>query len=267
MSTTNHTTLWLVDGQSVCCIKGKPFAQPLDTAKTNDLLNDDNIVALGRDYPSTYVCDKVVAQRLGILPDSHEFIPYRQLVGTLDDKLNGVLARCLGLMYWHNSHRFCGACGTPTAHDHDNVMKICPNCQLHSYPKLQPCIITAILRFDDNNPKPQILLAKHHRHATLYTLIAGFVEVGESLEQCVAREVYEEVGLMVENLTFVGSQAWPYPSNLMVGFVCRYASGDIRIQEEELADARFFALDDLPALPPLGSIARRIIEDIRLRYV
>ncbi len=259
-----QATLWLIDDQSVYCLDGKPLSINIDSQ--DSLLTDDGVIALGKDYPHTYVCQQTSAKRWGILPDDSTLIPYRQLVGTLGGALAVLLARCLGLMYWHNTHRFCGACGAATIHDHANVLKTCPNCQLISYPKVQPCIITAILRIDDTRQKTQILLAKHHRHANIYSLIAGFVEVGESLENCLHREVYEEVGLTVNALEFFGSQAWPYPSNLMVGFICHYQSGEICIQQEELADAQFFDLDNLPNLPPKGSIARRMIEHVLSRH-
>lgn len=123
-------------------------------------------------------------------------------------------------------------------------------------------LITAVIRTHPTTQKTQLLLAKHHRHAEIYTLIAGFVEMGETLEMAVCREVHEEVGLQIDAPTYFGSQAWPYPSNLMVGFIARHRLGDIKLQPDEIADARFFDLDDLPKVAPKGTIARTIIDDV-----
>ena len=144
---------------------------------------------------------------------------------------------------------------------------VCPVCQLRQYPRVQPCVITAITRPNPVTDEMQILLAHHHRHGQqklppMYGLIAGFVEVGENLEHAVVREVAEEVNISVSDIRYVSSQPWPFPSNLMLGFRASYASGDIIIQEDELAHADFFDLSNLPKIPPKGSIARELIDQI-----
>lgn len=123
-------------------------------------------------------------------------------------------------------------------------------------------MIVAITRICPTTQKPQILLAKHHRRTDIYTLIAGFVEVGETPEMAVHREVFEEVGIWVDNVRYVSSQPWPYPNNLMMGFVAEYRLGDITPQADEISDARFFEVDNLPPIAPLGTLARQLIDGV-----
>lgn len=135
---------------------------------------------------------------------------------------------------------------------------VCPSCRYHQYPRVNPCIITVITRGDD-----EILLAKSvHNKTNMYGLIAGFVEVGETLEEAVQREAFEEVGLKLKNIQYMSSQPWPFPSNLMVAFRAEYESGEIKLQEEEIADAQFFKIDQLPEIPFKGSIAHSSIMQI-----
>jgi NAD+ diphosphatase len=158
------------------------------------------------------------------------------------------------LLYWDGNTRYCGACGNPTIDKPDERAKLCPVCGTVTYPRISPAVIVAILDGD------RILLAHNRRFISkFYSLIAGFVEIGESLEDCVHREVYEEVGVTVKNLRYFGSQPWPTPDSLMLGFVAEYAGGEIRVQEQELYDARWFSPPDMPPLPAGDSIARKII--------
>lgn len=179
---------------------------------------------------------------------------YRQLLH-LDPVTLGELCYGIQALKWADDHRFCTRCGTPLHPHKSELAKVCPACSHRHYPKIQPCVIVAILK------DKQILLAQHHRHKDgMYGLIAGFVEVGETLEQAVAREVAEETGLTVKNIRYIASQAWPYPSNLMLGFVADWADGQIVIDKNELTDARFFEFNNLPKIPNVGTIARQLIE-------
>ena len=172
------------------------------------------------------------------------------------------------LLRWQEQTRFCSRCAAAVMpHPSGEPAMVCPSCDLRQYPRIQPCVIIAITRTHPDTLKPQILLAHHHRHSKpdqppMYGLIAGFVEVGESLEQTVRREVTEEVGLTVNNIRYIDSQPWPYPSNLMMGFIADYVSGDIVIEQAELSDAKFFDVDDLPRIPTKGTIARQLIETV-----
>lgn len=135
---------------------------------------------------------------------------------------------------------------------------VCPSCGYNQYPRVNPCVITIITRGAD-----EILLAKNARNKTqMYSLIAGFVEVGETLEEAVRRETLEEVGLQIKNIQYLASQPWPFPSNLMMAFKAEYHAGDIQIQENELSDAQFFKFDQLPEIPFKGSIAYAMIQHV-----
>lgn len=244
--------IWVLDGQAVYCQDGLPYA--FDEPK---LCQYARVVSHS---PPMYAISRSVATEvLGVLAQD-KFVAYRSLVAVLDVSTAYLLSKAIQLLRWDNEQTWCGVCGS--RHESLDFVKICPNCQHTSYPHIQPCVITAITHQCPISQKTQLLLAKHHRRATIYTLIAGFVEVGESLEMAVRREVLEEVGLTIGTPRYAGSQPWPYPTNLMVGFVAEYQSGEIVLQQDELLDARFFEMDNLPALPPIGTIARRIIDEV-----
>ena len=156
---------------------------------------------------------------------------------------------------WARKHRFCGSCAGPMQPVDGERAMHCPVCAIQHYPRLSPSMIVLVTRGDE------ILLARSPRfNQGVYSTLAGFVEAGESVEDCVAREVFEEVGLQVHNLQYVASQGWPFPHSLMLGFHAEYAAGEIVMQAEEIEDARWFALDDLPLLPPPNSISRYLID-------
>jgi NAD+ diphosphatase len=159
------------------------------------------------------------------------------------------------LCYWDAHSRFCPVCGTPTLQETVN-MKKCPQCGYELYPPIATAVIVLIRR------KEEVLLVRsRHFRGTHYGLVAGFLEVGETLEQCVQREVMEETGLRIRNITYYDSQPWPYPCGLMVGFTADYQSGSIKLQEDELTAAAFFTKETLPELPSKLSIARRLIDE------
>lgn len=171
-------------------------------------------------------------------------------------------SRAIQLLLWQRNHRFCSNCGEKTIRHANEFAMVCPACKYSQYPRLQPCVIVAITRHDEGN-QPSILLARSPRFTIpMFSLIAGFVEVGETLEQAVAREVKEEVGVDIKNIRYMSSQPWPFPSNLMIGFHAEYAGGELVLQEDEIVEAAFYPFDQLPLLPPSGSIANRMIEQI-----
>lgn len=158
------------------------------------------------------------------------------------------------ILYWDKHSRFCPACGTRMV-QHTDIMKKCPKCGHEMYPPVSTAIIVLIRR-----GKEVLLVRARNFRGTFYGLVAGFLEAGETLEQCVEREVMEETGLLVTNIRYFASQPWPYPSGLMVGFMADYAGGEIKLQADELTAAAFFTRDNLPELPRKLSIARRLID-------
>ncbi|OXL23824.1 NAD(+) diphosphatase [Psychrobacter sp. DAB_AL32B] len=203
--------------------------------------------------------------------NANAFVPYRQLITQLPMALSDQLSQAIQLLRWQADTQFCSRCAAPVVHaKRDDRAMVCQVCRLRQYPRVQPCIITAITRPNPQTGEMQILLAHHHRYgqqktalqSLQYGLIAGFVEVGESLEHAVVREVAEEVGISLSDIHYVSSQPWPFPSNLMLGFRASYAGGDIVIQEDELSHADFFDLSDLPKIPSKGSIAYELIAQI-----
>ena len=189
-------------------------------------------------------------------PAGLAFSQLRPLYPRLGDDLWALAGRALQIVEWDRTHRFCGRCGSPTEAVPGERAKRCPACGLTSYPRISPAVITLIERGD------RILLARGHGFADgMYGIIAGFVEPGESLEETVAREIREEIGVEVEAIRYFGSQPWPFPHGIMIGFTARWAAGELRIDPKELADAGWFGPDDLPKIPAKLSIARRLIDD------
>jgi NAD+ diphosphatase len=183
----------------------------------------------------------------------------RNLYPALGDAWFQLAGRAVQIIDWDRTHQFCGRCGAPMAAVPNERAKRCTVCSLSNYPRLSPAIIIAVTR--EMEGERRILLARNHRFpAGRYSVLAGFVEPGESLEECAAREVYEEVGIELDNIRYFGSQPWPFPNSLMLGFTAEYASGDLRLEAAEIAEANWFGVNNLPNLPQRPSIARRLID-------
>jgi len=188
-------------------------------------------------------------------------VPLRQLFGALDDEDFGIAGRALGLTAWDRDHRFCGRCGAPTARSPAERVRTCTACGHGAYPRLSPAVIVLIER------DGRALLARNARtRMPFFSTLAGFVEVGESLEEAVAREIHEEAGIAIRDVRYFGSQPWPLTGSLMVGFTAHWASGELKPAPEELAEAGWFPPDALPLLPGRLSIARALIDDFILRH-
>jgi len=188
--------------------------------------------------------------------DPAEYRDLRMQWGALDEVVWTLAGRAVQLVEWQRTHRFCGRCATPTEAAAGERARRCPACGLLAFPRLAPAVITLIERDDG-----RILLARNVNFPIpMYSLLAGFVEPGETLEDAVARETLEEVGVVVDDISYWGSQPWPFPHSLMLGFRARYVSGEFVLQADEIADAGWFGPDDLPMRPPSMSIAGRMIE-------
>lgn len=191
-------------------------------------------------------------------PAGMGFYGLRSVLDLLDEDFFWLAGRAVQIVEWNRTHRYCGQCGTQTETDERERVKVCPKCALRYYPRLAPAIIVAVTRED------KLLLARSHRHPPgRFSVLAGFVEPGETLEQCVVREVKEEVGLDVHNIRYFGSQPWPFPHSLMIAFTCEAADGEIVLEEAEMAEAHWYKADNLPRVPPPPTISRRLIDWFR----
>lgn len=195
-------------------------------------------------------------------PEGYHFEDLRRLLSVVDDALFALAGRAFQVLEWEQNHRFCGRCGTATiAHPQGERAKVCPSCAFTSYPRINPCVIVAVTRGEE------ILLARAKRfNRPMFSTLAGFIEAGESAEEALRREVEEEVGVRVGKIAYFASQPWPFPGNLMLGFHAEYESGEIVLQEDEIAEAAFFHYSELPEIPPKGSIAHTLIQEVVKRY-
>lgn len=199
--------------------------------------------------------DCFAARAPGAAPDGWVVKGLRGLFTSLGEPLWLVAGRALQLLHFEQTHRFCGRCGLPTSAVPRERSVRCAPCELSMYPRLSPAIIVLVRR------GREALLARGARFpAAFYSTLAGFVEPGESLEQTVQREVREESGVEVTNVRYFGSQPWPFPHSLMVGFTAEHAGGEPTPDGVEILEARWFAPDALPAIPPRPSIARALID-------
>lgn len=192
---------------------------------------------------------------------SGDWVSLRDLFGRVSDADWGLAGRASQVLVWERDHVFCGRCGAETLHHPIDRARRCPECELTAFPRISPAVIMLVERTGPEGP--EILLAWGRQFTErFFSVLAGFLEPGESLEECVVREVFEETQIVVDEVSYFGSQPWPFPHSLMVGFTARYVSGEIKIQEEEIVEAGWFGPDKLPALPTRGmSISSWLVDD------
>ncbi len=190
-------------------------------------------------------------------PAGTEYGNLRELLLRLEGPLGPLAGRARQLLEWDRDHRFCGRCGTPMQDKAGERAKVCPSCQHLCFPRLNPAVIVGITRGGS------LLLCRNRRFpGTMHSIVAGFVDVGETLEQAVEREIAEEVGLRVRNIRYFGSQSWPFPSGLMLGFTAEAEPGEIHVDGDEIVEAGWYTAANLPPIPRHGSISRRIIDSV-----
>ena len=177
-----------------------------------------------------------------------------QILGRVSDPLFALAGRALQMLAWERENAFCGRCGQDmVTHDHERA-RSCEPCGTLVYPRIAPCIIVLVHR------GPEMLLARNANFPVrMFSTLAGFIEAGENVEECLVREVKEEVGVDVGNIRYFGSQSWPFPNQLMLGFFAEYTSGEIVCEDEEIAEAAWFTADDMPPIPPVHSISGQLI--------
>ena len=187
-------------------------------------------------------------------PDGWRYAGLRSLFFRLQEPLLAIAARAFQVVEWDRTHRYCGRCGTPTRDKPGERAKECPACGHVAYPRVTPAMMVLVTR------GRELLLARSPRFPPgMYSALAGFVEPGETIEDCIRREVREEVGIEVGNIEYFSSQSWAFPHSLMIAYTAEYAGGELRPDESEIAEARWFAWDAVPELPPSISISRRLI--------
>lgn len=191
------------------------------------------------------------------LPDGWAALGLRDLFGMVDETVAVLSGRAFQIIEWERNHQFCSRCGTPMQSRTDERARSCPSCKFTSYPPVTPAVMVLITR-----GRELLLARKGIWPPGRYSAIAGFVEPGEMLEDTVARETREEVGVEVGALRYFGSQPWPFPHSLMVAFVAEYAGGPIKPDGVEIEEAAWFDAEALPRLPPSVSISRRLITTV-----
>lgn len=212
--------------------------------------------ASARHYLGTLSAVDCWALSLPHAPVGWRAVPLRTAMMALPPEVSALAGRAAQVVEWDRTHRHCGACGTATELHPGERSRVCPSCGHTSYPRVSPAMMALVWR-----PGELLLARSPHYTKGMYSALAGFVEAGESLEECVHREVAEEVGVTIDELRYYGSQSWPFPHSLMVAFTARWTGGEIVPQESEIEDAQWFPLDALPNVPPRFSVSGHLIRD------
>jgi NAD+ diphosphatase len=229
-------------------------------------------------HPEEFGTDVLFRQEIGVLdgwrcwaaeapadagpPRGMVFRDLRRLVSGVSEGFFRMAGRAKQIVGWNATHRFCGRCGGETELVPGELAKSCTRCGMLHYPRLSPAIIVLV------RDESRVLLARSPGFPPgMYSVLAGFVEPGESIEEAIKREVREEVGIEVANVRYFGSQPWPFPNSLMIGFTADYAGGELRVDPTEIEDAGWYEADEFPPLPPKVSIARAMIDGFVERHV
>jgi NAD+ diphosphatase len=247
----------MAGGKAVVCSREGFLCNAQGVLFARDWIKEQNLPVLTEHGIGHFDGEPVFVFELGTptSPPGCEWQTLRQFMLQDDFVIFSLLGYAAQIATWAREHRFCGSCGQPTRQVPGERAMFCAKCDLRAYPRISPSMIVLLTRGDE------ILLARSPRFVTgVYSTLAGFAEPGESAEQCLVREVREEVGLEVRNIQYMGSQCWPFPHSMMLGFHAEYASGEIVPQADEIEDAQWFAVDRLPALPASRSIARYLID-------
>lgn len=252
---TDGPAFWFVFQQNKLLVKKEdgsfaiPASDDLDLHRIK-LTNRHYIGKIGEQacYTATYPAAQLA-------PGKMEFRGLMELYGHIEEMMFRVAGCATQIVTWDETHKFCGKCGESTETKAGERAKLCPKCGYLSFPRLSPAVILSITKGD------RLLLVKNLK-TDFYTVVAGFVESGETLEECLKREVREEVGIEIKNIAYFGSQPWPFPHSLMIAFTAEYDSGDLSVEHNELLHADWYAIDDIPGIklkPIPFSIARQLI--------
>ncbi len=190
-------------------------------------------------------------------PECFTTIAGRAILAGASEDVREAFCRAQEMLLWRESHRFCGKCAQPLIPSTHDLAMTCPACGAVYFPQIAPAVIVAITRNGGN----EILLAHNHRfNEGVFSLIAGFVEMGENLEEAIHREIKEEIGIEVDHFRYLASQSWPFPNSLMLAFYAEWAGGEACADGAELSECHWYTRDQLPRLPEKGSVARAVID-------
>lgn len=182
-------------------------------------------------------------------------LPLRTVIMNFSSTLSSIANRAVQLLDWDRDHKFCGRCGNMMKNVQHEHSKKCPVCGLVNYPRISPAVIVLVHRGNE-----VLLTRSPHFKPGVFSVQAGFVEAGESLEDTVQREIFEETGLQVKDIKYFGSQAWPFPNSLMVGFTAAYAGGELNLDPVEIEAGGWYRYNELPTIPDRASISRKLID-------
>ena len=232
-----------------CIPEGQP---PVEFQPWEHVTTIEKGQGLGTAVAHVYRLDRPVTGR----PDL-QMMGLRKTFEVLSPEMYQLAGKCAELVYWDQNSKYCGCCGAPMKW-HTEISKHCTECGKELWPQLQTAIIVRVTRGSEI-----LLVHAHNFRGNHYGLVAGFVETGETLEECVRREVWEETRIRIKNIRYFASQPWPYPAGIMVGFTAEYESGELQLQREELGGGGWFTRDCLPEIPNRSSLARWLIDDWR----
>jgi len=233
-------------------VKSEDNKAKIPTSRDLNNLTINNIQYLGYINGQNCFCGEL--DKNAIIPTNMYFSRLKALTHRLSEDLFWIGGRAIQIVNFNNDHKYCGRCGTLTQSVDDERAKKCSKCGLVNYPRICPAIIVAVVR------EGKLLLAHNNQAAKdLYSVVAGFVEVGETFEECVVREVFEETGIKVKSIKYFGNQPWPFPNSLMIGFTAEYESGEIQVDGNEIGDANWYSSNAMPLTPDSISIAKKLI--------
>jgi NAD+ diphosphatase len=266
-----HRAPGTAEGRVACCVfhgqrifvsrsDGQPTIPHWDAAACDFDLDNAHYLGTLDGAP----CYGLMLPKEATLPTGLELLGMRALILEGNETAAAVAGQAFQILEWARTHRHCGSCGAPTLpHAADRAVE-CPDCKLVFYPRISPVVMALVYR--NNGSRGEILLTRKPGYAPgRYTVVAGFVEAGESLEHCLAREVMEEVGVTIRNPRYFGSQPWPFPNSLVMAFSAEWTGGEVRPDLTEIEEARWFPVDALPDLPESVHISRQLIDDTLMR--
>ena len=234
-------------------VKSEANKTIVPTIKDLAALKFNNIQYLGSVNGENCFCGEI--NKDAIIPNSMCLLGLKFLTQQLPADMFWIAGRAKQVVSFNNDHKYCGRCGTLTQSVDGERAKKCSKCGLANYPRICPAIIVAVVK------DGKLLLAHNNQFPKdLYSVVSGFVEVGETFEECVVREVCEETGITVKNIKYFGNQPWPFPNSLMIGFTCEYESGEIQVDGEEIGHAKWYSSTELPLTPDSISIAKKLID-------